>query len=244
MKKVLRIVLAVLAAAAVAFAALFAYLYFNGLSGVIPGGRPAEGQIRVACVGDSVTYGHGVSGWPDHHYPAVLSRLLGGEYFVQNFGYSGRAVQPDSDQPYTATSRYRKSLDFRCDVLVFMMGSNDSKPENWTDAQRFEGEFRALLDSYLSPDGGPELILCTPPTAFFAGEHGAGLTSFDIQPGVVDGIADIVRAVAGDYDCRLVDVHALTRDHPEWFSKDGVHPNQDGAQAIAQAVFDAIRGGA
>ena len=40
--------------------------------------------------------------------------------------------------------------------------------------------------------------------------------------------------------CRLIDIHALTADHPEWFSKDGIHPDNDGADAIARAVCDAI----
>ena len=37
----------------------------------------------------------------------------------------------------------------------------------------------------------------------------------------------------------LIDIHALTADHPEWFA-DGVHPNAEGNAAIAQAVYDAL----
>ena len=65
---------------------VFIYLYNNGLSGLYNNTEPKEGQIRVACVGDSITYGHSVSGWGKNHYPAVLQQLLGDGYHVANFG--------------------------------------------------------------------------------------------------------------------------------------------------------------
>lgn len=42
---------------------LFSYLFFNGLSGLHIRKDAQEGQIKVACVGDSITYGHGVAPW-------------------------------------------------------------------------------------------------------------------------------------------------------------------------------------
>lgn len=242
-KKGLRLLLLLLAALVLLAAAGFAYLYFNGLSGLVRIGVPAADQLRVACVGDSVTYGHGIGNWPKNNYPAVLQELLGEEYHVGNFGFSGRAVQRDSDQPYTATARYQKSLAYDCDILIFMMGSNDSKPENWKGAEPFAQELRSLLDSYVRGKDAPRLVLCTPPATFFTGDAEGPRTNFDIQPAVVDEIAEIVRAAAEEYDCVLLDIHALTQTHPEWFAKDGVHPDRDGARAIAQAAADAITQG-
>ena len=218
----------------------FGYLYFNGLSGLSQGGSPGEGQIRVACVGDSVTYGHGVQNWPQNNYPAVLSELLGDAYHVGNFGVSGRAVQPDSDQPYPDCGRYEESLAYDCDILVFMMGSNDSKPENWHGGADFGAQLRRLLDSYTAQNKELRFYLCTPPTAFFTEKQTNGQTNFDIQPAIVEEIAQIVREVSKEYDCTLIDVHTLTQAHPEWFEKDGVHPDKAGARAIAQTVAEAI----
>jgi len=42
----------------------------------------AQDKIKVACVGDSITYGLGVSSWPENNYPVVLENLLGTEYHV------------------------------------------------------------------------------------------------------------------------------------------------------------------
>lgn len=214
----------------------FAYLYFNGLSGMNNTSEAEEGQIKVACVGDSITYGHGITNWPKNNYPAVLQGLLGEAYHVNSYGVSGRAVQPNSDQPYTALPHYQESLAYEADIVVFMMGTNDSKPENWHGADAFQANLLQLLDSY----GDAEIILCTPATAFFLDGKTEGLAEYDIQPPVVEEIAQIVRDVAAEREYALIDIHALTAKHPEWFEKDGVHPNNDGAAAIAQEVYTVL----
>lgn len=214
----------------------YVYLYNNGLSGKSIVTEPAEGQIRVACVGDSITYGHGIQSWPKNNYPVVLQGLLGEGYHVRSFGVSGRAVQDTADQPYRALEHYRESLAYDADILVFMMGTNDSKPENWMGAEAFQTALVDLLDDY----HGDQVILCTPAEAYFAEGFTESVTSHDIQPAIVDEIADIVRGVAADRGCTLLDIHTLTEENPQWFAKDGVHPDNAGAAAIAQAVCQAI----
>ena len=240
MKKTLRIIVLILILAAIALTASFVWLYLHGLSGMTSHSSPSDGQIRVACVGDSITYGHGISNWPRNQYPAVLSGLLGDGYHVQNFGVSGRAVQPDSDQPYSATDQYQDSLGYDADILIFMMGTNDSKPENWHDAAQFKEALNSLLDSYVAGDRDPVIFLCTSATAYFTEDTGGEIAGFDIRPAVVDEIAQATAGVAEERGYPLIDIHALTADHPEWFEKDGIHPDNDGAAAIARAVYDAI----
>lgn len=218
----------------------FAYLYFNGMTMLIQKSDPEPGQVKVACVGDSITFGHGIKNWPQNNYPKLLSVKLGEEYHVQSFGISGRAVQNDSDQPYTSLKYYGQSLEYGADILVFMMGTNDSKPENWHGEEAFQEAYLALLDSYLETENPPEVILCTPAAAFFMDGQTTGVTSHDIQPEVMPLIAQIVRDVAQERGYTLIDIYALTLENPEWFVKDGVHPNNDGAAAIADAVYSAI----
>lgn len=110
---------------------VFILLYNLGLSGMRKNDEAKEGQIKVACVGDSVTYGHGITNWSKNNYPAQLGELLGEGYCVLNFGVSGTTVQESGDKPYTSYDVYKDSLSFDADILVFMIGSNDSKPQNW-----------------------------------------------------------------------------------------------------------------
>lgn len=235
-KKILRGVAIAASALVLVIAGGFTYLYFNGLSGMSQTSESADGQIKIACVGDSITYGHGVSNWPKNNYPKVLQGLLGEGYHVNNYAVSGRAVHPDSDQPYTALEHYQQSLDYDADIVVFMMGSNDAKPENWFGADAFRAELEKLLDSY----GDANIYLCTPATAFFMDGQTEGKANYDIQPAVVEEIAQIVRKVAQEREYPLIDINDLTENHPEWFASDGIHPDKDGAAAIAQAVYEAL----
>lgn len=215
----------------------FAYLYFNGLSGVSQTSEAKEGQIKVACVGDSITYGHGISNWPKNNYPKLLGGLLGDGYHVQSFGVSGRCVQDHSDQPYRALEHYQNSLAYEADILVFMMGTNDSKPENWQGEEAFKSAVEELLDSYLSGEKKPLVYLCTPATAFFTEGFTGDLTNYDIQPEIVNVIDGIMRQIAEERGYPIIDIHTLTAENPQWFAKDGVHPNNEGAAAIAEKIY-------
>ena len=39
--------------------------------------RAADEPIKIACVGDSITFGAGVEDRDKNHYPLVLGKLLG-----------------------------------------------------------------------------------------------------------------------------------------------------------------------
>ncbi len=236
MKKVLKVLLIILLILILVVAGGFAYLYFNGMSGMSNTTEAKAGQIKVACAGDSTTYGHGISNWPKNNYPTVLQNLLGEGYHVNNYGVSSFAVQEDADRSYRTLAHYQESLVYDADYVVFMMGSNDSKPENWKGADAFQEDLMSLLDSY----GDSEIILCTLPAAFFLEGQTEGVTNHDIQPLVVEEIAQITREVADERGYTLIDIHTLTAQHPEWFAKDGVHPSNEGAAAIAREVYTVL----
>ena len=91
--------------------------------------RPRAGQKRVACVGDSITYGCFVPGQPWNSYPRQLGRMLGRGYCVGNFGYTNRTALKSGDYPYTAEKLYRRSLAFQPELVLLMLGTNDTKAE-------------------------------------------------------------------------------------------------------------------
>ena len=238
MKKGIKVTLILLCVLLLAVCAGFGYLYHNGMSGMYANAQPQDGQIKVACVGDSITYGHGVSGWKDNNYPAVLQQYLGEKYHVANFGSSGSCLNPNGDQPYTGRDAYQRSLAYDADILVFMLGSNDAKPENWTDTETFLAQYEDLISTYCSSDKAPKVYIGLCAKAFYVNGETSGPAQYDIEPAVVDTIVAALR----DHPTQatIIDIYTLTANHPEWFSADGIHPNKDGAAAIAQAVFEAI----
>ena len=60
----------------------------------------AQARTKVACVGDSITFGLGLADRALEAYPARLQALLDerfpGRYEVRNFGSSGRGIYLDS----------------------------------------------------------------------------------------------------------------------------------------------------
>lgn len=199
---------------------------------------PQEGQIKVACIGDSITYGHGVTNWETENYPAVLQILLGEEYYVANYGFIGACVNPDGDKPYAEQSIYQESLDYDADILVFMLGTNDSKEKNWTDADTFVKAHKALLDTYFADGRAPKVYVGLCAESFDVENP---TMEYGIQPEIVDQIVKALQDAYSTEDVELIDIHSLTTAHPEWFAEDGVHPNTDGAKAIAEAVAEAMK---
>ena len=239
MNKAKKIALAVAGAILVVSFLIFIFLYSNGYSGLHKHSEAKEGQIKVACVGDSITYGHGVASWAKNNYPARLQKILGDAYHVQNFGHSGRTAQSHGDQPYTESEQYKLSLEYDADIVVIMLGSNDSKPQNWQGEVEFMAEYTKLIDSYKKNNPDVEIILCTPAKAFYPDGKTNGKTNFDIQPKLVETVRNEIRAFAVIGGYKWVDIYNVTENHSEWF-KDNVHPSKDGALAIAEAVANKI----
>ena len=49
-------------------------------------------KVKVACIGNSITYGHGIDAKFQHAYPGILQQMLGPEYDVRNFGRNGQTL--------------------------------------------------------------------------------------------------------------------------------------------------------
>lgn len=241
MKKSLKTIVIAASTVIIILLLMLLYMYFNGLSDLYAHTAPSEGQIKVACVGDDITYGHGISNWPKNNYPAVLSSILGDSYHVQNFGQRGATLQKSTDRSYTNGKQYFLSLEYGADILIFMLGTNDSRIERWTDAEIFITDYEEIINSYKGENPNIRIILCTPACAFFDGDKADGETNFGLRPSIITEIATRIRSFALAKGYELVDVYNLTKSHPEWFENDNVHPSNNGARAIAELIAEKIK---
>lgn len=214
------------------------YMYQNGnFRQIHPYTEPSDGQIKVACVGDSITYGYGIKGWKENAYPVVLSRLLGDGYCVNNFGYTGRTVQTDADKPFTKEKLYRKSLDFKPDIVVLLLGSNDSKPQNWKDIESFKAAYEKIIDSYIELESKPEIYILTPPPVF---PHKDKIL-YNLDAERISGdITLAVKQLAKEKGLALIDMGKVFDARSDLFS-DGAHPTAEGAELFARTVFEVIK---
>ena len=105
-------------------------------------------SVRVACIGDSITWGFTLLMPWKQSYPALLQEKLGPDYEVRNFGYNDAAARFDADTPYVKKGVYRDSLAWEPDIVLLMLGTNDTKRRNW-DPDIFRRDYRKLVQSYL-----------------------------------------------------------------------------------------------
>lgn len=190
-----------------------------------------ENDIRIAAVGDSIT----AEFIPEASYPTALEEMLGKGYTVQNFGVSNYAAQSSSDFPYETTDLYKKSLAFDPNIVIIMLGTNDTKANNWSGSEEFKEEYTMLLESYLELESISRVILASPPTAFLE-----NIFEGSIDPDNIEPIRDVVNEIAEEYELEFVDMTEHTANHSEWFF-DGIHPNSKGAEEIAQIFYKQIQ---
>ena len=208
----------------------------RGAIPVHPLKKPRDGEIRVACVGDSITYGYGVEGWRSNNYPAVLDSLLGSGYCVNNFGVSGSTASDEGDQPYTKERMFRQSLAFRPNIVVLMLGTNDSKPYNWKGQAQYEADLCKIISAYKALPSMERILLLAPPPAW------GNPVAFDVRADILkDEIRPAVQTLAKDEDAVFTDLYAAFENRSELFG-DGVHPNAAGARLLAETVYQTIIG--
>ena len=84
---------------------------------------------RIVAVGDSITEGYCSSDNKKMAWPAQLMDMLwdNDKYEVINLGLGGRTMMKKGDLPYWNEPFYQKALTSEADVVVLMLGTNDSK---------------------------------------------------------------------------------------------------------------------
>src|SRR6185369_3472103 len=113
-------------------------------------GEPAKRDVatnapRVACVGDSITFGFGIADREHNSYPAKLAKLLGPGVEVRNFGVNGATALKHGTRPYSAQQACRDALAFKPQFAVIMLGTNDTNKKSWPDHHdEFADDYLAL----------------------------------------------------------------------------------------------------
>jgi len=193
--------------------------------------RAAE-PIKVACVGDSITQGVGAKS--GQSYPAQLQGLLGDGYKVGNFGVSARTLLKKGDFPYWKEKKYQDALAMEPAIVVIMLGTNDTKPQNWKFKAEFDADYRELVKSFQSLNSKPKVFVCRPVPV--PGEGNYGINEENIQKELPR-----IDALAKELGCGVIDMHAALAKFPEMLP-DRVHPNTAGAGEMAKAAAKAIAG--
>ncbi len=191
-----------------------------------------EARIKVACVGNSITFGAGIKDRENHTYPVMLGRMLGTEYEVKNFGFSARTLLNKGDRPYMKETMFQDALNYLPDVVVIKLGTNDTKPENWRFKKDYPIDMETMVNAFRSLSSHPKVYLCYPAKAY--------AVQWGINDSIiVNEVIPMIDQIAKKMGLTVIDLHTPTEGMKELFP-DNIHPNPKGAAVLAREVYKAI----
>ncbi len=187
---------------------------------------------KVACVGNSITFGAGIENREKDSYPSVLGRLLGETYEVINFGFSGRTMLRKGDNSYWNEQMFQDALAYNPDIVIIKLGTNDSKPYNWKYKDEFEKDYGDFVDAFKNLPSKPKIFICKPVPAF--------KINFDIRDSIiVYDIIPIIEKISKDKNVEMIDLYKPF-EGKEILLPDGIHPDEAGAALMAKVIYKAI----
>lgn len=194
-------------------------------------------QVKVACVGNSITFGAALPDRKTQAYPVRLQELLGNGYIVENFGKSGTTLLSQGHRPYIRQEEYQKALAFAADIVVIHLGINDTDPRNWPHYRdSFLNDYLALIKAFRTANPNCRILI-------------ARLTPIsDRHPRFKSGTRDwrdeiqtAIERIARIADVQLIDFEEPLSPYP-FMLPDAVHPDPEGAKKLAKIVYSSITG--
>lgn len=198
-------------------------------------------QIKVACIGNSITAGSRLNGAKT--YPEQLQILLGTGYEVRNFGHSGATAQRHTPIPYWSQQVYKSAKEWQPDIVIIKLGTNDSKLDGenyWKDESLFYKDYSDLVDTFRLLPSKPVVYVCYPIPVFLDGQYNISETI------ILGNIIPAIKRIARQKDLHLIDLYSpfvgrMDLIYKEHDQEDLIHPNGEGAKFLAEEVYKMLQ---
>jgi len=193
--------------------------------------------MKVACIGNSVTYGYGLVHRESECYPVQLQGLLGKNYSVMNFGHSGATLLKHGHNPYYKTDEFKNVIAFAPDIAIIHLGLNDTDPRDWPDyGQDFEADYSWLIDTFRKANPKVKIYIARL-SPIFSGHprFKSGTRDWYWQ------IQSLIPEIAKANNTGLIDFHEPLYNRPDLFP-DNLHPTPEGAAILATTCYQRITG--
>ncbi|MBO4264539.1 MAG: leucine-rich repeat protein [Clostridia bacterium] len=202
-------------------------------------------QVRVTCVGDSLTYGDESSDNTTKSYPARLGAMLGDDYRVVNVGVKGSFATLNSSSPssYYYTNAMQTALLTNPDILIVMFGTNDANPyntavsSNTAMADRLNGYINGMntiIGAFDATRMNPEVYIGISPWI----ENRSTMAGFEDN---LNYLVNYQRSYAENKGYEYIECYGITQGHEDYYA-DGLHLTDDGYYEIAKAFYNKIFG--
>ena len=206
---------------------------------------------HILCIGDSNTHGlctdpsesadHGSRYNEEERWTCLLQKALGAEYLVIEEGLSGRTCvydDPDMDSVNLLPVLHALLNSHEpLDLVILMLGTNDSKVKFNTDAKKITKGMQILVEEAKSVPcwgkNGPKILIVAPVPI----EEGV------IYPDFNENSVETTRALAREYALLAVaeQVDFLDAGGCELTKADHVHLTANGHRQLAERMETAVR---
>jgi len=227
---------------------LVALFAVSCMASVSPHGEETEhkkDQIRIACVGDSITFGARLKNGASDSYPAQLQMLFGDGYKVVNLG-AGSCTLIRKGRP-NVWKQLKKIREANPDIIIVCLGTNDTcdgKRKCWDHKNEFPDDYRGLIETLCVIPSSPRIWVCalSPMVIQMPGLTDARKKDLEERKPRLQELIAIIREVAREKEVGFIDLNMPLANRPELFTeKDGVHPNKRGYRVIAELVYQEPR---
>lgn len=196
----------------------------------------AFSQTKVACVGNSITYGATIQNRENNSYPAQLQAMLGSAYDVQNFGRSGATLLRKGDIPYVETNEYAAAIAYNPDIVFIKLGTNDSKLRNRDKLNDFVSDYNYLISSFKKSNPNVRVVLLSPMRVFTQPD------TVNITASVIENqITPMIERVAFDNKIEIIHLDRLITEQQAYLIPDKVHPTSIGAGMLAARLYEYLQ---
>ena len=196
------------------------------------GTYPTDRKLVIACVGDSITE---CEYWKDNFFGLLPTD----RYTVKPFGLSGATAIKSHNNAYINAPKFARSKSSKPDIVIIMLGTNDSRASVWDRASNAGGEefirdYLELIEAYRNLPTHPTVMIALPPTVH---KDYTGITENYVANKVIPAVYEVGRRAG----VTVIDVHTPTADDAAEFWYDGCHPSTEaGKKAIGEPIAAAI----
>lgn len=191
---------------------------------------PGKKVLRIACVGNSITYGYLLKDKEDS-YPSLLQQKLGIAYEIRNFGVPGTMLQFSKKNAYIHTKEFKELKFYKPDMIILKLGTNDSRSEEFTSKQIFYKDYFCFLDSLEM--FCPVILICTPiPPYGKKWKERNKILSKQIIP--------VIKEISKQKNLQMIDLYSNFQSDSTFYTNDGIHPTVKGYKVIANFIYNEI----
>ena len=188
--------------------------------------------MQIVCIGDSITSGFRLPDPKKSSFPSQLESMSGNKWNIINAGVPGATAIKKGDIPIWTQGAFLEIMETTPEVVIFMLGTNDTKDCNWQHRDTFVADYSEIIQRLKKLPSEPKIfVLSIPPVI---GEITSGIS----DERAVELTRD-VKGIAEENGVHYLDISTPLSDKPQLFL-DGLHPNERGDGIIAKIIMDAI----